>query len=69
MSIATSELQVSAGLANDYDLRTLHYGILLHWRRADGTGVREVFEYRAFVDSNTNPLRLNGIEQIGRAHV
>lgn len=62
MSIATSELQVSAGLANDYDLRTLHYGILLHWRRADGTGVREVFEYRAFVDSNTNPLRLNGIE-------
>lgn len=62
MSIATSELQVSAGLANDYDLRTLYYGILLHWRRTDGKGVREVFEYLAFVDSNTNPLRLHGIE-------
>ena len=62
MSIATSELHVSAGLANDYDLRTLHYGILLHWRRTDGKGVREVIEYRAFVDANTNPLRLNGIE-------
>ena len=62
MSIATSELQVSAGLANDYDLRTLHYGILLHRRRMDGKGVREVFEYRAFIDSNTNPLRSLGIE-------
>ena len=62
MTIARTELQVSAGLANDFDLRTLHYGVLLHWRRADAGGVREVLEYREFVDSNTNPLRLLGIE-------
>ena len=61
MSIATSELQVAEGLADDFDLRSLHYGILLHRRRAVGTAVVEEFEYRALVDANGNPLQLPGI--------
>ena len=61
MSIATSELQVAEGLADDLDLRSLNYGILLHRRRAVGTAVIEEFEYRALVDANSNPLQLPGI--------
>ena len=61
MSIATSELQVAEGLADDLDLRSLHYGLLLHRRRAVGTVVIEEFEYCALVDANTNPLQLPGI--------
>lgn len=61
MSIATTELQVAEGLADGLDLRALHYGVLLHRRRAVGTAVIEEFEYRALVDANTNPLQLPGI--------
>ena len=48
MSTLSIELRVSPGLAHGFDLSSVHYGLLLHWREPAGTSTRDVLHFHSF---------------------
>ena len=62
MNIYSVELQVHPGFAESFDLDTVHYGLVVHWRDISGTGTREVVEFRPFrSEGGGDPIEMPGV--------
>ena len=61
MESCSVELHVAPGMAGDFDLSEVHYGLLVHWRVPSGTGTRETVEFWPFRSEKGEPIEHPGV--------